>query len=715
MTARKSAAGDPSKRRDGARGATPAADDDAPRSFRGLTLFPFQREAVRAIFSGDSVIVAAPTGAGKTLVADYAIERALTMDRRVVYTSPIKALSNQKFRDFREAYGDERVGLMTGDVTIQPDAALLIMTTEIFRNTLFEEPGRLDGFDFVVFDEVHYLDDRDRGTVWEEAIIFSPDHMRIVALSATIPNVDDLAAWMAQVRGHHVRVVIEEKRPVPLQHELWVPERGPRSLQQIRRRYVKTGRLRKDGSTPHRGQRRGRKVQRRVQARILRDAGQALVDHLEQRDLLPAIYFCFSRRDCEALAREHAAHRELLHGAAQRKMVAIFDDLAERYEAEGAPSTQELRGLAKRGVLFHHAGMLPIDKEIVERLFNTGLVKLLFATETFALGVNMPARTVCFHALMKYDGIGYGPLMARQYWQMAGRAGRQGLDTRGRVFSLLDESEVEYATLEKLLDGQTEPVRSRFNLNYAAVLNLHERLGDRIEEAWERSFARFQHDAAQKDQHRGRSRKRKGGRRKPRKKPKRGKGAQLIQARLEALRTARYLEDNGALSRKGRLCVQINGYEIAVTELVDGGWLFRCDPVQAAMVFASMVYDPRPSDASARPSRSLKGIRVPYAERMASFAEVERDAGIRHTTRGPDFGLAGPIQRWAEGKELDVVMDQTNLAAGDLVRVLRMTIQLLRQVAHALPTGDPSIEVCLEARRLIDRDVVDARRQLELG
>ena len=217
---------------------------DAPTTFRGLNLFPFQREAIEAIFGGRSVIVAAPTGAGKTLVADYAIEQALSQARRVVYTSPIKALSNQKFRDFREEYGEQQVGLMTGDVTIQPDAPLLIMTTEIFRNTIFEAPERLDGFDFVIFDEVHFLDDRERGTVWEEAIIYAPRHIRIVGLSATVPNVEDFAAWIAEVRDLPVDVIVEEERPVPLTHKIWIPGKGPRSLDEAKKHYIEMGEMR---------------------------------------------------------------------------------------------------------------------------------------------------------------------------------------------------------------------------------------------------------------------------------------------------------------------------------------------------------------------------------------------------------------------------------------------------------------------------------------
>ncbi len=694
----------------------------APLQFRGLSLFPFQQHALRAIFEGHSVVVAAPTGAGKTLVADYAIERALGAGRRVVYTSPIKALSNQKFRDFRAAYGEGRVGLMTGDVTLQPDAALLIMTTEIFRNTLFEDPERLAPFDFVIFDEVHYLDDRERGTVWEEAIIFAPDHMRIVALSATIPNVDALAAWIARVRGHHVEVILEESRPVPLVHKLWVPGQGPRALDEVRRHYRAIGRITPDGrSVRTRG---GRGRSRVAQARAMAAAANDLGDFLEERDLLPAIWFCFSRRECESMAHDHASRRDLLRGERRRRMLDAFDDLARRYECEDAPSTRQLRDLAGRGVLFHHAGMLPIDKEIVERLFTSGEVQLLFATETFALGVNMPARSVVFQSLLKFDGQSFGPLLARQYWQMAGRAGRQGLDDRGHVFALLDDGEVDYAVIERLLDGRTEPVRSRFNLNYGAILSLYGHMGDRVVEAWDRSFAHDQerHWSAARGKATRRDKGRRGKRARERTdafaadppRPARSGGAKLIRSRLDVLRAARYLE-GADLTRKGRLCEKINGYEIAVTEAVEGGFVFRCDPVQAAALFAAMVYESRPSDANARPRLDLRGIRVPFEERMAAFALVEDECGIRHPTRGPDFGLTAPVEVWAGGGTLDQMLDKTTLAAGDLVRVLRMTIQLLRQAAHAMPRNDPSVAVLQEARQRLDRDVVDARRQLELG
>jgi superfamily II RNA helicase len=670
------------------------AAGESVQSFRGLTLFPFQREALSAILSGQSVVVAAPTGAGKTLVADYAIERALVADRRVVYTSPIKALSNQKFRDFRAHYGEDRVGIMTGDVTIHSEAPLLVMTTEIFRNTIFEAPERLRGFDFVIFDEVHYLDDRERGTVWEESIIYAPRHIRVVALSATVPNVEDLAAWIAEVRATEVRVIVEHERPVPLTHRIWVPGRGPRALPEVKRHYVEMGRAKERGRG---GRRRAPSRSRRAQEEVLRRALGSLVDHLEERDLLPAICFCFSRADCEALAEDHA-RRHLLEGEDLERMLRTFDDLAARYEVSDARETLHFRSLAERGVLFHHAGMLPIDKEIVERLFTTGLVRLLFATETFSLGVNMPARTVVFQSLCKFDGIRYGRIMAREYWQMAGRAGRQGIDAQGHVFALLDETSVDWPDVEYLLSGRIEPVRSRFDLSYGGILNLHRRLGDQVEGAWQHSFARFQREGRRGAPGAGQ--------------PK--KGAGQIRARLQVLRAEGYLDEQG-LTEKGALCARVNGYEIAVTEAYANGWLARADPVQLVMLFAAMVYDPRPQDHAERPTRSMKGLAVPFAMRMEAFAAEEAAAGVSARTRPPDFGIAGPVQRFAEGADFDDLLGRTSLAAGDLVRVLRMTIQMLRQAAHALPADDPCVQHLEEARARIDRDVVDARRQLELG
>jgi superfamily II RNA helicase len=662
---------------------------EAPTSFGGKALFPFQRRAAEAIHAGRSVVVAAPTGAGKTLVADVAIARALAEGKRVVYTSPIKALSNQKYRDFRADHGEDRVGILTGDVTIAPEAPLLVMTTEIFRNTIFEAPERLAGVHAAIFDEVHYLDDPERGTVWEESILYAPPHVRVVALSATVPNVAELAAWIGEVRGEEVEVVIESRRPVPLQHRAWVPGRGVRTVAELRRH--------PPARAPAR-ERRGRRPPRAAAFAAERATGD-LLRHLRARDLLPGLVFVFARRDCERLARAHAG-MDLLEPEAREALLARFDDLARRYETSDAPSTRELRRLAAHGALYHHAGMLPIDKEIVERLFTTGLVRLLFATETFALGVNMPARTVVFHALRKFDGVDFAPLRTRDYRQMSGRAGRQGMDRVGHVFSVVDPERDTWRDLERLTEGEPEPVRSRFNLDYSTILNLYDSIGDRVTDAWKRSFARF--------------RARKAVRAKGGEGPEPGTAGRAIRARLEVLRRFHHVTDAG-LTRKGRIASRVSGHEIACTEAYESGVLSRCGPVEAAMLFAAFCYEARPNDEADPPMRDLLRTVRPALTRIEAFRKAESAHGVPDPVKRPDFGVSGLAEAWAEGEDFAVLESMGSMQPGDIVRLFRMTIQVLRQTSHAIPAGDPAVPVLQEAVLRLDRDVVDAKRQLELG
>ncbi|MHC4924695.1 MAG: DEAD/DEAH box helicase, partial [Planctomycetota bacterium] len=413
-------------------------------TYRGFKLHEFQQLALNAIRKGSSVLVAAPTGAGKTLVADFAIEQAMEEGRRICYTAPVKALSNQKFRDFRKTMG-ERVGIMTGDVTINAGAPLLIMTTEVFRNTVFENPDNLDDCSAVIFDEIHYLDDRQRGTVWEESIIFAPEHVRIIGLSATIPNIDEMADWIRSIRELPVEVIQHEQRPVPLRNWVFHAEMGAVDLPQLRRQAK--GRRKPRKWERHRG--RGRHHRAKEHA--------ALLDHIEENELLPCLYFSFSRRECEERAEENA-RRNLLTPGERDEILKSFDSMCDLYQLEGTDATNHLRNLAGHGILYHHAGLLPVHKEIVERLFTTGLIKLLFTTETFALGVNMPARTVGFASLKKFDGISVGWLMAREYGQMAGRAGRQGIDSVGDVFSRVEDRDLDFRALEHLFSGEIEPV-----------------------------------------------------------------------------------------------------------------------------------------------------------------------------------------------------------------------------------------------------------------
>lgn len=650
---------------------------DAPSTFRGFTLFPFQAEAIAAVTAGESVIVAAPTGAGKTLVADYAIEAALRAGERIVYTSPIKALSNQKFRDFREEHGDA-VGIMTGDVTINSEAALLIMTTEVFRNTIFEDPRRLAGTRYVVFDEVHYMDDLERGTVWEESIIFAPDHMRFLCLSATVPNVGEMAAWMRQIRGHEIRVVVSTDRPVPLTHMMHVPGEGFFPVKEAK----------------------GRLYRIRKRRKRYDPTGREVVDLLEERRLLPALYFCFSRKDCEKLARAHG-RRRLLTDEEERKILALFDDLVERYQLKDGDDTGRLRAMVSRGCMYHHAGILPIQKEIIERLFTTGLVKLLFTTETFALGVNMPARTVVFQQLKKFDGVAMNWLRTRDYYQMAGRAGRQGLDDVGHVVSRLHVQYDDPSEAERLIVGKIEPVRSRFNLSYSGLLTLFERLGEEdLLVAYERSFAKYQRE------HRG---KKKGGR------PKPAREAKLIRQRLAVLREAGYIED-GRLTEKGRFAEYLNGYEVQAAELRAYGLFHLANPVQMAILMVAVVFEERKGDASAHlPPGVLEEVKHLSERKIREFRRIEYDAGLMDLVKEPDFRMASPTYVWAQGGTLDEVREVTSVSDGDVVRNFRMAIQLMRQVRSQLAAEPELQEKLMAAIEMLNRDEVDAKRQLELG
>jgi len=648
-------------------------------TFRGFTLYPFQSESIRAIQRRHSVIVAAPTGAGKTLVADYAIESVLDAGERIVYTSPVKALSNQKFRDFRERHGDD-VGIMTGDVTINAEAPLLIMTTEVFRNTIFENPARLKGTRYVVFDEVHYIDDHDRGTVWEESIIFAPDHIRFVCLSATVPNVKELASWIRRTRGGRIDVVVHLERPVPLRHFLHTPGAGMIKLADAKAKFATLQRKKHRKRDP---------------------VGKEILDMLEARHLLPCLYFCFSRKDCEKLARAHA-RRNLLSTTEQKTILTQFDDLKERYQLPDDDRTGRLRQMASRGSMYHHAGLLPIHKEIVERLFASGLIKLLFTTETFALGVNMPAKTVVFHQLKKFDGVAMNWLRTRDYYQMAGRAGRQGIDDVGHVVSRIELKWDNPADAQRLIEDKVEPVRSRFNLSYSGLLSLYQRLGEEhLAVAYERSFARFQREH-------GRNRKGKASKHAPRE-------AKSIEQRLEVLKRTGYIDETG-LTEKGRFAEFLNGYEVQAAELRSYGVFHLSSEIQLAILMVAVVFEERKGDASAHLDPGiLQEIKRLSEWKIREFRRVEFECGLRELAKEPDFRMAGPTHLWASGGSLAEVRETTTISDGDLVRNFRMAIQLMRQVRAQLKGEEELKQRFQTAIERMDRDEVDARKQLELG
>jgi superfamily II RNA helicase len=648
-------------------------------------LDPFQVEAIEAVDAGQSVLVAAPTGAGKTVIAEYAVELALQRGERVIYTAPIKALSNQKFRDFRSRFGDQ-VGIMTGDVTINGSAPALIMTTEIFRNALFEESGRFDDARFLIFDEVHYINDLERGTVWEESIIFAPSTMQLVCLSATMPNVRELADWIAEVRGSDVRVVRETHRPVPLRYHILCGDRivSLNRLDQAMRNRADRGK--------HRDRRR---ESRRRRTRRSDQATADVIDILEEQDHLPCIYFCFSRAACEAKAWKQL-DRNLLSEDEHRQITALFDDLCEKYEIADELSVRDFRRLVSRGIAYHHAGMLPTIKEVVERLFSSGFIKLIFATETFAVGINMPARTVAFDSLRKFDGVKFDYMQSREYHQMSGRAGRRGMDKVGYVYAVVDPEEDDAKRVRRVLTGQIERILSRFELAYSTILNLYSRVGEAVYEACARSFAHFQ-----RRHHR-----------RPGIKPEQEK--KLAKKKIGVLRDLGYLIKNG-VRRKGQIAAAINGYELQVAEMYADGLLDRLNEDELSVLMVAVVYEARRRSRRRRlPKKQLRRISDPAHKAWARIRSAEKHRKVEELTQRPDFGLSLATWHWSRGCEFDQLEHFADVGPGDLCRYFRLAIQLMRQTIKAVAGDTRIIHKLRESIDRLNRDVVDAERQLRV-
>ncbi|SDS52132.1 ATP-dependent RNA helicase HelY [Paraoerskovia marina] len=491
-------------------------------------LDPFQVQACQALEAGSGVLVAAPTGAGKTVVGEFAVHLALAAGRKAFYTTPIKALSNQKYADLVRRYGPDDVGLLTGDTSVNADAPVVVMTTEVLRNMLYAGSGALDGLAYVVMDEVHYLADRFRGPVWEEVIIHLPDDVQLVSLSATVSNAEEFGDWLAMVRGD-TAVIVSERRPVPLWQHVVVSSRsqhhGPPELLDlyahdvdptdpgtnppISPELVTAMRAGRDDGGPRGGDRgyRGRGGRRNAGRRGPAGGGRpvgrrgparfAVVDTLAEANLLPAIYFIFSRAGCEgAVAQCLGAGLRLTTPAEESQIREIVETRAatlppEDLDVLGYRTWSE--SLA-RGVAAHHAGMLPIFKETVEELFAAGLVKVVFATETLALGINMPARSVVLEKLVKFDGTGHVDLTPGAYTQLTGRAGRRGIDVEGHAI-VVEHQGLDPVALAGLASRRLYPLTSSFRPTYNMAVNLVEQVGRaRARDVLETSFAQFQAD-----------------------------------------------------------------------------------------------------------------------------------------------------------------------------------------------------------------------------
>src|SRR5437870_9823576 len=447
----------------------------------------FQVEAAEKLDAGMGVLVSAPTSSGKTVVAEYAVFRALQEGARAIYTTPLKALSNQKFRDFQRTHGLKNVGLVTGENTINDSAPVVVMTTEILRNLIYEDPARLDDVRYVVLDEVHYIDDFPRGSVWEESVIQAPRTIKLVGLSATIGNYREIAEWMAENRGG-MEAVFHDLRPAEL--KMWLA---------INNRFYPL--FKSDGGID---QRTWSKAAQEEEASYRIGGYRGLpsndllhvIEELRRFDMLPAIYFIFSRRGCREALQRCAYHEIDLTTAAEKEAIDLV--AAERLQGLKDQDEEALfrrmvdARLLRRGLAEHHAGLLPYHKEMVEELFQRGLIKVVFATETLSLGINMPARGVVVSSFTKFDGVNFSTLTTGELTQLMGRAGRRGIDVIGHG-AILKEADVEVGTIYEVAMGPTLVVESKFLPSYNMALNLlRVYTPEEAEALMQRSFGQFQ-------------------------------------------------------------------------------------------------------------------------------------------------------------------------------------------------------------------------------
>jgi len=468
-------------------------------SFRELYDFdfdPFQVAACGALAAGDGVLVAAPTGSGKTVVGEFAVHLALSNGRKCFYTTPIKALSNQKYNDLLKRYDSDTVGLLTGDNAINGNAPIVVMTTEVLRNMLYAGSATLRDLGYVVLDEVHYLADRSRGAVWEEVIIHLPESVRVVALSATVSNAEEFGDWLAQVRGG-TEVIVDEHRPVPLWQHMMAGRRlydlftddNHRQVNPDLVRLARREEIRQPSSRPGRGGHRPR-----------RDAPPyrpEVIDRLDAEGLLPAITFIFSRAGCDAAVQQCLQAGLRLTTPSEAEYI---ETVASRRTSDLPEEDLAILGYhdwvlaLRRGIAAHHAGMLPVFKEVVEELFTEGLVRAVFATETLALGINMPARTVVLEKLDKWNGEAHVALTPGEYTQLTGRAGRRGIDVEGHAVVLWQPG-LDPGAVAGLASTRTYPLNSSFRPSYNMAVNLTGRAGrKRASALLESSFAQFQAD-----------------------------------------------------------------------------------------------------------------------------------------------------------------------------------------------------------------------------
>jgi len=616
--------------------------------YKTFKLDKFQEEAISSIEKNHSVVVSAPTGSGKTLIADYIINKDVLKGIRVVYTAPIKALSNQKYKQFTEAYGAEKVGLLTGDIVKNPAAPLLIMTTEIYRNMVLTGDESISSISYVIFDEIHYINDIERGVVWEESIIFSKPNVRFLCLSATVPNAQEFADWIHSIKKHPVDVIYHDERSVPLEGRFFDSEMGIASLEQIR----------EVAGIPDYDYFMGRS--RRRTRRITAPSHIDLIGEIIGK--LPCFFFNFSRKKCQDNAAELAK-------AGIFKISPEISSFVRKKLSEAPPeinqlqSVRLLRNILPFGIGFHHAGLIPIAKELVEELFSKGLIKVLYTTETFAVGINMPAKTVCFESLRKYDGANHRFLNSKEYFQIAGRAGRRGIDQIGYSFAMVNRRDFDYGLLKKITNKDTEPIMSQFRLSVNTALNLIKRhTEEEIGKILLMNFYTFQRYNSVKSEitH----------------------SFENIKRKLIHLH---YLHD-GKLTGKGEFAAKIYADEILLGEIFATDFCKELNEFQILLILACLCYEPREKTEFYKlyPGKWAEGLkhkisRNEYLHKEHRFKELENLTALVHLCY--------------YGKGIFEIIKNTNLLEGDLIRFFRQVLDRLNQVREASNNHDLAIRI----------------------
>ncbi|MDP8234178.1 MAG: DEAD/DEAH box helicase [Candidatus Saelkia tenebricola] len=628
-----------------------------------ITLDPFQNEAIDYLDKGLSVIVSAPTGSGKTLIAEYIIEKCLKEGKGIIYTAPIKALSNQKFRDFSAKF-PESVGIITGDVKINPHASVLIMTTEIFRNYLLQDIEKLQNKKWVIFDEVHYLDDIERGTVWEESIIFLPQNMKMLALSATLPNIDQFIAWIEKTHNHPVKKIEEHKRAVPLHFYFQADNRIFSNVSELEYHTLKN----KDEFFKN----------NRV---------DSLIKYSQENAFLPCIYFCFSRAKCEKFAQEMLKYN-FLNKEEETRIKELYNSYTKKFKIRHHHSTSFMLSLLERGIAYHHAGLLPPLKEIIERIFTEKLIKVIFTTETFALGINMPSRTVCFDEISKYYRGKTRYLRKRDFYQMAGRAGRRGIDKEGFVISRLKPYKEDVTAIKRILQGNPEPIKSQFNASYATILNLYHDTGDALLEIYPKTFHYFQFG------------KRKGSEKK------------ILEAKLKLLKQLRYIQ-NDKLTMKGQFASNMFGYELIIGELWDKGFFERLSWVELGIIICAIITEVRGKEYLPKLDKRLKKIKREMWLATHQIQRIEKRFRIFPHTKTIHFQLTDAMHAWLMGKDFNQIIDKVSSDEGEIIRNFRMTNQVLRDMDQKIVTDSLRSKIH-KTTSIINRDIVNAEWQLKI-